>query len=162
MNMQIFEMTIDGATIKWEEKSHAQIFRNFWKFFTEKDLQRTIETVELVGIRTSKFPYFTAKNGSKKKNIFIKDNYYIYGHLTPQLMQNTYTKFIAEWEEGTEAKKKTIPVPLNVWFNELSGNIHMNVGGTFTRINNDPTRTCGDPSLYELLEEHLRQAGKIE
>lgn len=94
-----FEMNIDGEIIRWKEKSHAQIFRNFWQFFMEKDLQKTIETIEFAGIRTSNSEYFVAKNGSKKKNIFVKDNYYVYTHLTPSAMQKVYDKFINSWED---------------------------------------------------------------
>lgn len=92
-------MNIDGETIRWEEQSHAQIFRNFWNLFMEKDLQRTIETIELVGIRTSDSEYFVAKNGNKKKNIFVKNGYYIYTHLNPIAMQKVYQKFLTGWEE---------------------------------------------------------------
>jgi hypothetical protein len=97
MSSHQFEMNIEGKTVKWEEKSHAQIFRNFWGFFLEKDLQRTIETIELAGIRTSDSEYFTAKNGSKKKNIFVKENLFIYTHLNPAAMQKVYEKFIKSW-----------------------------------------------------------------
>ncbi|MGF9964583.1 hypothetical protein [Bacillus rhizoplanae] len=62
----------------------------------------------------------------------------------------------------TEAEKKTISVPLNIRLNESNANIHMNVGGKLTSVNNDPTSKRGNPSLYGLLEEHLRQAGEIK
>src|SRR4051812_19369064 len=99
MSTHEFEMNIDGEVIRWAEKSHAQIFRNFWQFFMEKDLQKTIETIEFTGIRTSDSEYFVAKNGSKKKNIFVKDNYYVYTHLTPSAMQKAYEKFKKGWED---------------------------------------------------------------
>ncbi|MFY0780710.1 hypothetical protein AB1K18_10490 [Peribacillus simplex] len=57
MSTHEFEMNIDGEIIRWAEKSHAQIFRNFWQFFMEKDLQKTIETIEFTGIRTSDSEY---------------------------------------------------------------------------------------------------------
>jgi hypothetical protein len=98
MTTHEFEMNIDGEVIRWAEKSHAQIFRNFWQFFMEKDLQKTIETIEFAGIRTSNSEYFIAKNGSKKKNIFVKDNYYVHTHLNPVAMQKVYEKFIKGWE----------------------------------------------------------------
>ena len=99
MSTHEFEMNINGEIIRWAEKSHAQIFRNFWQFFMEKDLQKTIETIEFTGIRISDSEYFVAKNGSKKKNIFVKDNYYVYTHLTPSAMQKAYEKFKKGWEE---------------------------------------------------------------
>ncbi|MEK4577091.1 hypothetical protein [Bacillus sp. FSL R12-0074] len=101
-NLQIFKMTVDGETITWEEKSHAQIFRNFWQYFMEKDLQKTITTIELVGIRTSNLPFFESINGSKKKNILVTTDYYIYTHLTPAAMQKVYTKFISGWEKQND------------------------------------------------------------
>ncbi|HFJ9439220.1 MULTISPECIES: hypothetical protein [Bacillus] len=114
--LQVFEMTVDGETITWEEKSHAQIFRNFWQYFMRKDLQKTIKIIELVGIRTSNSPFFESINGSKKKNIFVTDDYYVYTHLTPAAMQKLYTKFISGWEQqndGTLNKEfeKTINHP---------------------------------------------------
>lgn len=99
MSTHVFEKNIDGEIIRWAEKSHAQIYRNFWQFFMEKDLQKTIETIEFTGIRTSDSEYFVAKNGSKKKNIFVKDNYYVYTHLNPSAMQKAYEKFIKGWED---------------------------------------------------------------
>ncbi|WEA43817.1 hypothetical protein [Priestia aryabhattai] len=62
----------------------------------------------------------------------------------------------------TEAEKKTISVPLNIWLNESNGHIHMNVGGKLTSVTNDPTSKRGNPSLYGILEEQLRRAGKIK
>ncbi len=61
-----------------------------------------------------------------------------------------------------EAEKKTISVPLNIWLNEDSGHIHMNVGGKLTSVSNNPNSKRGNPSLYGILEEQLRQAGKIK
>jgi len=98
----VFEMNVNGETIKWEEKSYAQIFRNFWAYFMEKDLQKTIDIIELVGVRTSESEYFVAKNGSKKKNIFVKNNLWVYTHLNPQAMDRIYEKFIRGWEENYE------------------------------------------------------------
>ncbi|HDR6309439.1 TPA: hypothetical protein QCU60_001260 [Bacillus cereus] len=116
MSNQIFKMTVDEETITWEETSHAQIFRNFWQYFMEKDLQKTIKTIELVGIRTSNLPFFESINGSKKKNIFLTDDHYVYTHLTPAAMQKLYTKFISSWEEQNdeplnEEFEKTIDQP---------------------------------------------------
>ncbi|WP_257391416.1 hypothetical protein [Cytobacillus gottheilii] len=99
---QKFEMDVNGETIVWEEKSHAQIFRNFWAYFMEKDLQKTIDKIEQAGIRTSDNEYFVSINGSKKKNIFVKEGYYIYTHLTPSAMQKTYEKFLNGWQELNE------------------------------------------------------------
>lgn len=97
-----FEMNVNGETIKWEEKSYAQIFRNFWAYFMEKDLQKTIDIIELVGIRTSDSEYFISKNGSKKKNIHVKDDLWVYTHLTPKAMERVYENFIAGWDEHYE------------------------------------------------------------
>lgn len=36
----------------------------------------------------------------------------------------------------TEAEKKTISVPLDIWLNESNGHIHMNVVGTLTSVTN--------------------------
>ncbi|AIW86683.1 hypothetical protein bwei_4077 [Bacillus mycoides] len=99
MSNHVFEMNVYGEKIKWEEKSHAQIFRNFWQYFLEKDLKKTIRTIEIIGIRTSNLSFFESKNGSKKKNIFVTDDYYIYTHLTPAAMQKVYIKFLSGWEQ---------------------------------------------------------------
>ena len=95
--MNKYEFKLNGETIKWEEKSHAQIFRNFWAYFTEMDVNKTLETIETAGLRTSDQPEFIAKNGSRKKHVHIKDNVWIYSHLTPKAMQNTYDKFLKFW-----------------------------------------------------------------
>lgn len=97
-----FEITINGETIKWQEKSHAQIFRNFWTYFMEKDLQKTIHTIKLAGIRTSDKEYFVAKNGGKKKNIHVKDDLWVYTHMNPEAMERVYKKFINGWEKNHE------------------------------------------------------------
>ncbi len=62
----------------------------------------------------------------------------------------------------TESDKKTISVPLNVWYHEENGDIRMNLGGKLTSVNNKPESKRGNPSLYGILEEHLRKAGKID
>lgn len=107
-----FEMTVDGKKIKFEEKSHAAIFRNFWNHFMSDNLEKTIETIDLVNIRTSDFDMFIAKNGSKKKNIeLVEGERWIYTHLTPAAMEKTYEKFLKGWageyvkpEDKVEAK----------------------------------------------------------
>lgn len=98
MSNQIFKMMVDTETITWEEKSHAQISRNFQKYLTEKDLQKTIKTIGLVDIQRSNLPFFESINGSKKNNIFVTYDLYIYTHLTTATMQKVYTKFISGWK----------------------------------------------------------------
>lgn len=61
-----------------------------------------------------------------------------------------------------ESEKKTIKVPLNIWLNEKTGHIHMNVDGELTSVSNDPTSKRGNPNLYGILEKQLRNAGKIK
>lgn len=103
-----FEMKIGKETIKCEEKSHAANFRKFWSHFMEKDLKKTVETIDLVGIRTSDSELFIAKNGSKKKNIPLTEDRWIYTHLTPAAMHKAYEKFAkgweGKWEQKTDAK----------------------------------------------------------
>lgn len=112
--MKKFEMTIAGETLKWEEKSHAQIFRNFWNHYIEKDVDKMKEIIELTNIRTSELEFFIARNGSKKRNIPVSDNYWIYTHLTPDAMNKAYEKFKSGME-GTyvkpEKKNKTVKTP---------------------------------------------------
>ncbi|TDL78497.1 hypothetical protein [Peribacillus frigoritolerans] len=62
----------------------------------------------------------------------------------------------------TDSQKKTISVPLNIWLNVDNGHIHMNVGGKLTSVTNNPASKRGNPSLYGILEEQLRLAGKIK
>jgi len=113
---KVYTIELSEGNVHLEGKSHAAIFRNFWAHFLTTDLEKTIETIELVGIRTSEDEFFVAKNGSKKKNIFVKENYWIYTHLTPIAMLKAYEKFVAGWEGEYEApepkvkKKKTPPV----------------------------------------------------
>ena len=98
-------ITLNGKEITFEEKSHAAIFRSFFAHFMNEDLDKTIETIEKTGVRTSENPNFVAVNGQKKKNIFVKDGFYIYTHLTPPAMKKTYEKFVFVWEGGVlEAK----------------------------------------------------------
>jgi hypothetical protein len=92
-----FTMNVDGKEITLTDKSHAGIFRNFFGTFLNLDLQKTMETIELVNIRTSTEELFVAKNGSKKKNIPASDKLFIYTHLTPAAMQKAYDKFLAGW-----------------------------------------------------------------
>jgi hypothetical protein len=95
MKMKKYELT--NVTV--EGKSYAECFRQFWAFYMDKDLEKTIETIELVGIRTSDSEYFVAKNGSKKKNIRLGDtDTWIYTHLTPKAMEKVYDKFTSGWE----------------------------------------------------------------
>ena len=96
--MKKLEITVNNQKINWEEKSYAQLFRNFWTHFMELDLDKTVETIELAGVRTSSEEYFISKNGAKKKNIFVKDDLYVYTHLTPKAMEKTYDKFLMGWE----------------------------------------------------------------
>ncbi|MDQ0242608.1 hypothetical protein J2S09_000144 [Bacillus fengqiuensis] len=97
-----YETTVNGEEIIFEDKSHAGISRQFWAHFMNLDLDKTIKTIELMGIRTSDSAYFISKNGSKKKNIFVKDNYYVYTHLTPDAMKKAYEKFVKGWEQNDE------------------------------------------------------------
>jgi hypothetical protein len=95
MKMKKYEL----ANVTVEGKSYAECFRQFWAFYMDKDLDKTIETIELVGIRTSDSEYFVAKNGSKKKNIRLGDtDTWIYTHLTPKAMEKVYDKFTSGWE----------------------------------------------------------------
>jgi hypothetical protein len=111
--MKKFEMTIAGETLKWEEKSHAQIFRNFWNHFLDKDIEKTIEIIELTNIRTSETEYFVAKNGSKKRNIPVKENYWIYTHLAPIAMQRVYDKFKSGMEGTYNKPEPKAPAPVD-------------------------------------------------
>lgn len=95
--MKKFEMTINGEKIEWVEKTHAQVFRNFWNHFKEIDIYKTVESIKLAEIRTSDSEFFVAKNGQKKKNIPIVEGFYVYGHLTPAAMDKTYEKFLKGW-----------------------------------------------------------------
>ncbi|MBH0231322.1 hypothetical protein LCL89_09285 [Halobacillus yeomjeoni] len=61
----------------------------------------------------------------------------------------------------SESKTKTLSVPLSVWYNESSDSIHMNVDGKLTSVNRKPESKRGNPSLYGILEEHLKNAGKL-
>lgn len=109
--MKKLSFKVDGKEIKWEEKSHAQVFRNFWAHFINADLNKTLETIEGAGIRTSTDPEFVAKNGSRKKHIPITDGLYVYAHLTPKAMDKLYEKFLFVWEGGTyeTAPQETTP-----------------------------------------------------
>ena len=108
--MKKFEFEVDGNKIELEAKSHAGIFRDFWAHFFNEDLDKTIDVIEMVDIRTSNSDLFIAKNGSKKKNIPVPGglDLYIYTHLSPSLMQKAYDKFLkgwsGEWEREQEAK----------------------------------------------------------
>ena len=68
------------------------------------DLDRTVKAIENAGIRTSDSDLFIAKNGSKKKNIPLKEGCWIYSHLNPEAMKRTYDKFILEWNQEPEEK----------------------------------------------------------
>jgi uncharacterized secreted protein with C-terminal beta-propeller domain len=92
-----YEMTIAGEKITIESKTHADVFRQFWAHFMNLDLQKTIDTIDLVNIRTSDQANFVAVNGQKKKNIPLTDNRWIYTHLTPAAMEKAYNKFIKGW-----------------------------------------------------------------
>lgn len=81
--MKQFEMTINGTKTLLEDKSYAGIFRQFWAHFMILDLDETISTIERAGIRTSSSEYFVSINGSKKRNILVKEGFWIYTHLTP-------------------------------------------------------------------------------
>ena len=103
--MKKFEIEHDGMKTVIEDKSHAGIFRQFWAHFFNENVDKTVETIELVGIRTSDKPLFVAKNGAKKKNIEVPmtKDLYIYTHLTPAAMQKAYAKFLKGWEGKWQA-----------------------------------------------------------
>lgn len=107
------QITVDGKEIIFEEKSHAAIFRSFFNHFIEQDTEKTIQTIELAGIRTSENSHFVAVGGQKKKNIFVKDDLYVYTHLTPGAMQKAYEKFVKGWEGKFEivATEEHTPEP---------------------------------------------------
>lgn len=91
---------LNGETkeqLKIEAKSYAEAFRQFWTHFMTTDLIKTIETVDLVGIRTSDSEFFIAVNGQKKKNIQLTPSTWIYTHLTPKAMEKAYEKFLKGW-----------------------------------------------------------------
>ena len=92
-----YTMKVDGKEILLTDKSHAGIFRNFFGHFLTTDVQKTLETIALVNIRTSDSELFIAKNNSKKKNIPASDGVWIYTHLTPDAMRKAYDKFLAGW-----------------------------------------------------------------
>ncbi|MGE7903431.1 hypothetical protein ACQKNS_03405 [Peribacillus sp. NPDC094092] len=48
-----YEFTVNGMEITLKDKSHAGIFRQFWAYFMNLDMDKTIKTIESVGIRTS-------------------------------------------------------------------------------------------------------------
>lgn len=93
-----FEINVEGTKLMIEDKSHAGIFRQFWAHFITTDLIKTIESIEIAGIRTSEQPNFIAKNGQKKKNIPVTEHLFVYGHLTPAAMLKTYEKFQDAWD----------------------------------------------------------------
>jgi hypothetical protein len=114
MKMKKYEL----GHVTLEGKSYAECFRQFWAHFMDENLDKTVETIELVGIRTSDSEYFVAKNGSKKKNIHLGDtDTWVYTHLTPKAMEKVYEKFIKGWEgkytpsEQTKMVEKTVLVP---------------------------------------------------
>lgn len=149
MSTQTFEMNIDGETIRWEETSHAQIFRNFWQFFVEKDLQKTIEIIELTGIRTADSEYMVGKNGIKRKNLFIKDNYYVHMHLNPAAMQKVYEKFIKSWESiDKQSKDETLSREQQQVFKELQTAEKKNVKSIYEK-NPAVAAVAANHNLYD-------------
>lgn len=106
-----YEINVEGTKKLLEDKSHAGIFRQFWAHFMNENIEKTIETIKLTGIRTSDQPNFIAKNGQKKKNILIQDDFYVYGHLTPAAMLKTYEKFQKGWDGKFTQPEPTADVP---------------------------------------------------
>lgn len=109
--MKKYTFKVDGNEIKFEEKSYAAVFRSFFAHFMNENLDKTVETIDKVGIRTSDDSLFIAKNGAKKKNIELVENErWIYTHLTPKAMEKAYEKFVAgwtgEWDKMQEEKRK--------------------------------------------------------
>jgi hypothetical protein len=112
MKMKKYELT--NVTV--EGKSYAECFRQFWAHYMNDNLEKTIETIALVNIRTSNDEFFIAKNGSKKKNIRLGDmDLWVYTHLTPKAMEKVYEKFELGWEgkyvQPEEKKKVDKPEP---------------------------------------------------
>jgi len=94
----IYGFNVNGIRLVIMDKSYARCFRRFWSYFMNYDLNKTIETIEKAGIRTFDSEYFVSKSGGKKKNIFVKEGYWIYTHLNAEAMKRTYEKFLSEWE----------------------------------------------------------------
>lgn len=101
-----YKFKVNNTVLVITDKSYAGCFRKFWDYFMNYDLERTVKTIENASIRTSDSELFIAKNGSKKKNIPLKDGFWIYTHLTPKLMESAYAKFIFEWNQ--EPKEKVL------------------------------------------------------
>ncbi|MDQ0999768.1 hypothetical protein QFZ28_000168 [Neobacillus niacini] len=112
--MKQFELNVNDRKTFLEDKSHAGIFRQFWAHFMNLDLNKTIKTIESAGIRTSDSEYFVSINGSKKKNIFVKEGFWIYTHLTPEAMLKAYDKFITEWERNREGEHIEIIIEVSL------------------------------------------------
>lgn len=108
--MKKLSFEANGQKIEWVEKSHAQVFRNFWAHFINEDLDKTLQTIEETGIRTATEPEFIAKNGSRKKHIPVTDGLWVYAHLTPKAMDKLYEKFLFVWNGGkVEQPQETSP-----------------------------------------------------
>ena len=99
-----YKFKVNNNTLVITDKSYAGCFRKFWDYFMNYDLERTVKTIENAGIRTSDSKLFIAKNGSKKKNIPLKQGSWIYTHLSQKLMESAYEKFVLEWNQEPEEK----------------------------------------------------------
>lgn len=109
-----FTIEANGTKTELVDKSHAGIFRQFWAHFMALDLNKTIENIEIAGIRTSDQTHFVAVNGQKKKHIPVTENLYIYAHLTPAAMQKSYEKFVNAWEGKYDVKQAEAEKPAPV------------------------------------------------
>ncbi|ELK48491.1 UNVERIFIED_CONTAM: hypothetical protein N8J90_14970 [Halobacillus marinus] len=103
-----YNFNVNGDTLTILDKSYAGCFRKFWDYFMNYDLDRTVRTIEKAGIRTSDSEYFVSKNGSKKKNIQLIDDRWVYTHLNPGAMERAYNKFISEWNKEPTAKEAAL------------------------------------------------------
>jgi hypothetical protein len=91
--MKKVKFKYNGKTKTIEETSHAALFREFFAYWKELDLQQAIFGTFESGLRLSDDEYFEG-TVIKKKNLEVAPDLYIITHITPQAMDKGLFGFL--------------------------------------------------------------------
>lgn len=113
--MKKLKFKYDGKTITFNENTHAALFRAFFDWWKEKDMEACLYGTFNSKLRIMNEEYFEG-TVIKKKNLKVMDNVYIITHITPAAMDKGIWRFLeavkAEIiEPKPKEKTKTTPTP---------------------------------------------------
>lgn len=104
--MKKLKFKYEGKTVNLEESSHAALFRKFFEWWKNKDMEQAIYGTFESGLRLSDEEFFEGAV-IKKKNLQVADDLYVITHITPAAMDKGIYGFLDAVEaEVIEPKRK--------------------------------------------------------